>query len=192
MCVCGGGEHYFTRTRVSWPRETGLKSVACRKLENIGTLVRRRICGKKERREINFKEFTGTAENDMKNLRISREKQCELRKLKKCSDYLNRRKLGKYDKLQEMSPEERTHNCCTILQQGTTFCDRLTLICRCECRGLCEIQVTKHQVEELETDDTKTEMKWFGRKRKKNVPGCDGMPAEICGLFIAVKGGEGG
>jgi hypothetical protein len=107
---------------------------------------------------MNFKGFTGTAEKDMKNLRISREKQCELRKLKKFTDYLNRRKLGKY-KLQEMSSEERTHNCCTILQQGTTFCDRLTLISRCECRGLYEIQVTKHQIEELETNDTKTEMK---------------------------------
>jgi hypothetical protein len=33
-------------------------------------------------------------------------------------------------------------------------------------------------------------MKWFGQKRKKNLPDCFGMPAEIWELSIVVKGGK--
>lgn len=79
-----------------------------------------------------------------------------------------------------MSSEEGTNNCSKILRRGKTFCDLFTLNCGCECWGLYEIQVTKQHVQELESDDTKTEMKWFGPKRKKNLPNCYGMPAEIC------------
>jgi hypothetical protein len=32
-------------------------------------------------------------------------------------------------------------------------------------------------------------MKWFGPKRKKNLPDCYELLAEICELSIVVKGG---
>ena len=89
-----------------------------------------------------------------------------------------------------MPSEERTHNCGKILGRGKTLCDLFTLICWCQCRSLYDIQVNIQHVEELGSDETRTEMKWLGPKRKKNTPVCDGMPAEICKLFIAVKRGN--